>query len=57
MALGVLCPEATRLAIQKRLVAKKIDHYAIAPELRIPEQYVPLLFEARYKTNLPILTA
>jgi hypothetical protein len=55
MALGVLCPEATRLAFQERLVAKQIDHYAIA--LRIPEQYVPLLFEARYKTNLAILTA
>jgi hypothetical protein len=57
MALGVLCPEATRLAFHDRLAAKQIDHYAIALELRIPEQYVPLLFEARYKTLIASLTS
>lgn len=57
MALGVLCPEATRLALQERLFAKQTDHYAIALELRIPELYVPLLFEARYRTLINSLTA
>jgi len=50
MALGILCPEPIRLGMQERLAAKQTDHYAIALELRIPELYVPLLFEARYKT-------
>jgi hypothetical protein len=52
MALGILCPEQQRLAYAEKLVAKQIDEYSIALELRIPELYVPLLFEPRYQ---PIL--
>jgi hypothetical protein len=49
MALGILCPESSRLVLQERLAARQIDHYTIALQLRIPELYVPLLFEARYR--------
>ena len=49
MALGILCPEQRRLQYRDRLAAKQADHYSIALELRIPELYVPLLFEARYE--------
>ena len=48
MALGILCPEQHRQQYRDRLAAKQIDHYAIALELRIPELYVPLLFESRF---------
>lgn len=57
MALGALCPEAHRLQLRDRLAANQIDHYAIALELRIPQLYVPLLFEARYDTLIGNLTA
>ena len=50
MALGVLCPEQQRLEYVQKLEAKQTDEYAIALELRIPEAYVPRLFEARYST-------
>ena len=56
MALGVLCPEPHRLRFRDRLTAKQIDHYAIALELRIPELYVPLLFEPRFATIIKSLT-
>lgn len=46
MALGILCPEQQRLEYKERLDAKQIDEYAIALELRIPEAYVPRLFES-----------
>lgn len=56
MALGVLCPETIRQSYAKMRAAQEIDDYSIALELRIPEGYVPRLFETRYKTVITRLT-
>jgi len=48
-ALSVLCPERTRCDFQYQRKHKQIDDYEIALRLRIPAQYVPRLFEERYK--------
>jgi hypothetical protein len=53
MALGVLCPESIRKEYQKMKIAQEIDDYTIACNLRIPQQYVPRLFDSRY---LPSIT-
>lgn len=52
MALAVLCPESRRLELKEALESNEIDGYGIALELKIPEQYVPRLFEARFETSL-----
>lgn len=44
MALTCFCPEKNRMEFQALLAENKIDHYGIALRLRIPAQYVPLLF-------------
>jgi len=49
MALSCLCPEANRIEFQSLLDKGHIDFYGIALQLRIPEQYVPLLFQSRYE--------
>lgn len=49
MALACLCPEVNRLEFESLRDKKHIDDYSIALKLRIPEQYVPLLFQPRYK--------
>lgn len=49
MALGVLCPERKRLEYKKAKEDMQIDDYSIALDLRIPQQYVPRLFDARYQ--------
>lgn len=48
-ALSVLCPERYRQEFAAQRAAQEIDNYEIALRLRIPEQYVPRLFEARYQ--------
>lgn len=57
MALGALCPEQKRLEYQEKRLNQEIDDYAIALELRIPQQYVTRLFERRYKPNIDRLLA
>ncbi|HAE03231.1 MAG TPA: hypothetical protein DCL95_15895 [Rhodospirillaceae bacterium] len=52
MSLAVLCPEARRLEMKESLEKNEIDNYGIALELKIPEQYVPRLFEERYLRNV-----
>lgn len=56
-ALGILCPEKQREQFERERTDLKIDDYEIALRLRIPQQYVPRLFEPRYKTWLARLTA
>lgn len=56
-ALGVLCPEALREQFERERQELKIDDYEIALRLKIPQQYVPRLFEPRYKTWLERLRA
>lgn len=48
MALGVLCPETTRLQLEEDRKDGKIDDYAIALRFLIPEQYVPRIFQDDY---------
>lgn len=47
-ALGVLCPEKNRLEFEQDRANSKIDDYSIALQIRIPQQYVPRLFEPRF---------
>lgn len=49
MALACLCPEKHRVEFENLRDKEHIDNYGIALQLRIPEQYVPLLFQPRYK--------
>lgn len=49
MALACLCPEKKRLEFKAAVEANHLDFYSIALQLRIPEQYVPLLFQDRYR--------
>ena len=51
-ALAVLCPEKNRLEFARQKNESSIDNYEIALRLRIPEGYVPRLFEARYEAWL-----
>lgn len=48
MALACLCPESNRLEFQHLREKNHIDNYGVALQLRIPEQYVPMLFQDRY---------
>jgi hypothetical protein len=52
MALGVLCPEKLRQEFAVERAAGRLDDYAIAVRLRVPQLYVGMLFEPRYKTIL-----
>ncbi|MFT6474227.1 MAG: hypothetical protein ACJAUS_001943 [Qipengyuania sp.] len=49
MALAALCPEEKRLEYQQERDDSEIDDFTIASQLRIPEMYVPRLFEPRYR--------
>lgn len=55
MALSCLCPEKHRIEFEELLKNNYIDNYGIALKLRIPEQYVPLLFQSRYKLIIETL--
>lgn len=57
MALGALCPEEYRQRFSEDRKAGHIDDYAIALQLRIPQQYVTRLFEPRYDTIMEMLLA
>jgi hypothetical protein len=57
MALACLCPEKSRQEFQQQLSNEKTDNYQIALKLRIPEQYVPLLFSPNYAPVLKVLRA
>lgn len=48
MALACLCPEHIRTKFAVDRDAGRIDDYAVALQLRIPQLYVPRLFEDRY---------
>jgi hypothetical protein len=47
-ALASLCPEKLRAEFAAQRAAGRTDNYAIALQLRIPEQYVPRLFHPDY---------
>lgn len=47
-ALAILCPEKFRLEFQAEREGGRLDDYAIALRLRIPELYVPQLFRADF---------
>ena len=49
MALACLCPEKNRLEFEDAVSKNHTDYYSIALQLRIPEQYVPFLFQERYR--------
>jgi hypothetical protein len=55
MALACLCPEKNRIEFEELLNNNYIDNYGIALKLRIPEQYVPLLFQSRYNAIIKTL--
>jgi hypothetical protein len=57
MALGVMCPESKRIEYEKQRAASEIDDYSIALDLRIPQQYVPRLFDRRYSSIIKKLTS
>lgn len=48
MTLSCLCPEKDRIQLVKLRSAGQIDDYEIALRLKIPKQYVPLLFRPNY---------
>jgi len=56
MALACLCPEKNRLEYKLLREKNHIDDYGIALKLRIPEQYVPMLFQERYERIVQYLT-
>lgn len=49
MALAVLCPSNRRSELKESINKNEIDNYGIALELKIPEHYVPRLFEDRFE--------
>lgn len=52
MALACLCPEKRRLEFEALRAKARIDNYKIALELRIPEYYVPWLFNKDYRKTI-----
>lgn len=56
-ALAALAPEKERLGYKALRAEAKIDDYAIALKLRIPQQYVSRLFIPRYEQIVGIITA
>ena len=51
-ALAALCPEDLRKELKDERSQSRIDDYAIALRLRLPEQYVPRLFDPNYEKVL-----
>jgi hypothetical protein len=56
MALSCFCPEEFRLELQAQIAKGHMDNYAVALQLRIPEQYVPQLFIPTYPKVIQRLT-
>lgn len=52
MALAVLCPERVRRQLKEDLESNRVDEYAIALRLRIPQIYVRELFGKRYERRI-----
>lgn len=50
MALGALCPESFRNEFRIKRESNTLTDYDIALQFRIPEMYVPLLFQPRFST-------
>lgn len=48
MAMACLCPEKNRQEFIDLKSKNHIDNFAIASQLKIPEQYVPKLFQTNY---------
>jgi hypothetical protein len=48
MALACLCPEQKRLEFVEQYKTGQLDHYNIAVQLRIPEQFIPHLLLPRF---------
>lgn len=55
-ALCCLCPEESRQEFIKLHSKGHIDNYGIALQLRIPEQYVPLLLDNRFSDTIKKIT-
>lgn len=49
LALGVLCPEARRQEFARQRMAGETDNLSIARQLKIPERYVPHLFNPAFR--------
>jgi hypothetical protein len=54
-ALAAFCPEKLRLELKDERDHNRIDDYAIALRLRIPEQYVPCLFDQNYERTMTVI--
>lgn len=57
MALSLFCPEAKRLELLRHRDQEKMTDLEIATEIRLPEAYIPNLFEPNYKTIIGRLMA
>ena len=57
MALACLCPENIRLELEGKRNAKEVTDYEIALTLKLPEVYVPRLFEDRFPRIIKELVA
>ena len=55
MSLALCCSEERRVEFQRLRSERKIADAAIAELLKMPERFVPILFEAQYKTSIGYL--
>jgi hypothetical protein len=55
MALGIMCPEKVRQTYIKQREDGSFDEYAAALQLRIPQGYVPRLFDRRFEETIRTL--
>jgi len=55
-AIGVLCPEATRVALQQERDNGALTDAQIAERLRVPEKYVPAFFNPKFKETIAAIT-
>jgi len=56
-ALAALCSEETRKTLKDGLQNSQIDYYSVGLRLRIPEHYVPCLFDPHYEKRIAHLLA
>ena len=57
MALGVICPELLRQNLQRKREAQAITDLEIAHQLKMPESYVPALFDPMFKIAIQAVLA
>jgi hypothetical protein len=55
MALGVLCPEQYRQEFSRQRMAGEIDDLEIARQLKIPQRYVPHLFNPHFRRYIELI--